>query len=68
MNDMITINGEQRTIEHPCTLEELLGELGMAGRPVVIEQNGIAVPPAQFATTTASPGDRLEIIAIVAGG
>lgn len=68
MKDTITLNGEQREIALPCTLGKLLVELGMADRPVVIEQNGLAVPSSDFADSAIHPGDKLEIISIVAGG
>jgi thiamine biosynthesis protein ThiS len=33
-----------------------------------VEHNGEAVAPSQFAQRQLSPGDRLEIVRIVAGG
>ncbi len=68
MNDFILVNGESSPVALPCTLAVLLARLGMDGRPVVIEQNGVAVAPARFAETPVQAGDRLEIISIVAGG
>jgi thiamine biosynthesis protein ThiS len=37
-------------------------------RSVVVEHNGEAVAPSEFATRQVQPGDRLEIVRIVAGG
>lgn len=68
MKEILIINGKEHAAILPCTLEQLLGELGIAGKPFVIEQNGHPVAPAQFAATWAHPGDTLEIISIVAGG
>lgn len=68
MKDSIILNGEEHSVELPCTLATLLTRLGLDGRPVVIEQNGSAVAPDSFPETAVRAGDRLEIISIVAGG
>lgn len=68
MKDSIILNGKDHPVELPCTLAALLARLGMDGRPVVIEQNGVAVSPDRFSETAVRAGDRLEIISIVAGG
>ncbi len=63
----LTINGASR--ETPATtVEALLADLGMAGVPVLVEHQGIALFPRDFAKTTLSEGDTIEIIRVVAGG
>jgi thiamine biosynthesis protein ThiS len=46
----------------------LLVELGLEGRPVLVERNGEALFPRDFGATALGDGDRLEIVRMVAGG
>ena len=65
----LTINGEARSFDATSmTLPELLQELGLGGKPVVVELDKQAVLPADHATTTVSDGASLEIVTIAAGG
>ena len=52
----------------PCTLEEFLRAQGFFPRSVVVEHNGEAVAPSEFAQRLVRDGDRLEIVRVVAGG
>ena len=49
-------------------LESFLVQQGLLPRSVVVELNGEAVAPSEFARRPVAPGDRLEIVRIVAGG
>ena len=64
----ITLNGQAHPLPAPCALLELLDLLGLAGKPVVVEHNGLALLPKELAQTNIQDGDTLEIISIVAGG
>jgi len=65
----LTINGEAREFDSaPSTVSELLAELGMAGKPVVVELNREAVLPGNHQATPVKDGDTLEIVTIAAGG
>ena len=64
----ITVNGQSREAGEDATLSDLLGELGMAGKPVVIELNGNPVLPSAHAGTTIPADARIEIITLAAGG
>jgi thiamine biosynthesis protein ThiS len=64
----VTANGEQLAVEFPCSLEQFLLLQQLLPRSVVVEHNGEAVSPSQFATRPLQSGDRLEIVKIVAGG
>ncbi|MBT9449686.1 sulfur carrier protein ThiS [Akkermansia glycaniphila] len=64
----ITVNGIEHNLADETTLSDLLVRLGLAGRPVVAELNGAAVLPRTFGETIIRPGDKLELIAICAGG
>lgn len=61
-------NGREVNVEFPCTLEQFLNLQGLRPRSVVVEHNGEAVTPSEFPTRPVHPGDRLEIVRIVAGG
>lgn len=64
----IITNGQRIAVELPCTLEEFLVDQRLLPRSVVVEHNGEAVAPSEFARRLLNAGDRLEIVKIVAGG
>ena len=67
MNAVIA-NGREVPIELPCSIETFLVAQKLLPRSVVVEHNGEAVAPSEFSTRTLRPGDKLEIVQIVAGG
>ncbi len=64
----ITLNGQPHPLPAPIPLPELLRTLGFTGRPVLVELNHLALLSPEHPTTTIHPGDRVEVIQIVAGG
>ena len=64
----VTANSRSLEAELPCTLEAFLLAQGLPPRRVVVEHNGEAVAPSEFARRMLNGGDRLEIVKIVAGG
>lgn len=64
----ITANGKSVEAQLPCTLEQFLVAQNLLPRSVVVEHNGEAVAPSEFARRQLNAGDRLEIVKIVAGG
>ena len=64
----IMLNGAPYGLAEPCSVSRLLELLNMKGKPVVVEHNGAALLPQDFSRVTVSPGDRVEIVSIVAGG
>ena len=64
----IIANGKPVTAQLPCTLEQFLVAQNLLPRSVVVEHNGEAVAPSEFAQRQLKAGDRLEIVKIVAGG
>ena len=64
----IIANGARVTADVPCPLEQFLRAQNLLPRSVVVEQNGEAVAPSEFAWREVRDGDRLEIVKIVAGG
>lgn len=67
MNQIIA-NGKPVEATLPCTLEQFLVAQNLLPRSVVVEHNGEAVAPSEFARRQLQAGDRLEIVKIVAGG
>jgi thiamine biosynthesis protein ThiS len=64
----VTANGNPVDANLPCTIEEFLLAQKLLPKSVVVEHNGEAVAPSEFAHRTLVAGDRLEIVKIVAGG
>ncbi len=64
----VLANGREVELAAPLTLEAFLLAQKLLPRSVVVEQNGEAVAPSEFAQRQVQPGDRLEIVRIVAGG
>jgi sulfur carrier protein len=64
----VIANGEKIAVGLPCTIEQFLLARKLPPRSVVVEHNGQAVAPSEFAERPLSDGDRLEIINSVAGG
>lgn len=64
----IIANGIAIAAVLPCTIGEFLTAQGLPPRSVVVEHNGEAVAPSEFARRALAAGDRLEIVKIVAGG
>ena len=66
--ETIIANGQPTQALFPCTIETFLVAQKLLPRSVVVELNGEAVTPSEFSRRTLKPGDRLEIVKIVAGG
>jgi thiamine biosynthesis protein ThiS len=66
--DFVVANGRQVETNLPCTLDTFLLGQKLLPRSVVVEHNGEAVAPSEFAQRTLASGDKLEIVKIVAGG
>ena len=64
----ITLNGSKKSLLPKQTIADLLEELGLHGKPVVVEHNKTALFPRDYDTIQLNDGDSLEIIIIAAGG
>ena len=62
------INGEERDMALPLSLEALLGQLGIDCRKVAVELNLEIVPRSRYAETQVAAGDRLEVVHFIGGG
>lgn len=64
----VVINGQPRLVNAGTTVASLIGELGLAGKPVAVERNREVVPRALHGSTELAPGDHLEVVTFVGGG
>ncbi len=64
----ITVNAAPRALPAALTVAELLADLELAGRPVVVEINEAAILPRDYPTIRLADGDRVEIVTLAAGG
>lgn len=64
----VFINGNEHPLTSNLSINDLLTEIGLGEKPVVVELNQKALFPREYPDTTLRNGDRLEIITIAAGG
>ena len=66
-NVEILVNGQPRAVA-PGTLLELLGQLGLDPRAVVVEHNRRIVRRPALGEVRVAPGDAIELVHFVGGG
>ena len=64
----VIVNGEERALTAPQTVEDLLESLSVDARKVAVELNLEIVPRSAYGDTTVADGDRLEIVHFIGGG
>ncbi len=67
----LTINGAEQLLKpetNPPSLESVVKQLGHHPQLVVVEFNGIVLPPKKWCEQIVNEGDNLEIVTIVGGG
>jgi thiamine biosynthesis protein ThiS len=64
----VVINGEPRAIAPGVTLLELLAELALDPRAVVVEHNRQIVRRPALGDVRVAPGDAIELVHFVGGG
>ena len=64
----LVVNGEEREAPAGTTARELVESFGLKPEAVVVERNEEVVKRARLAETVLAPGDRIEIIQMIAGG
>lgn len=65
---VVVANGDEVEVAAGATVADLLEQLGLGKRLVVVERNGEPVARSERATTVLADGDRLELVRAVAGG
>ena len=64
----VRINGETRTVTVAADVAELLAELELPARTLLVEHNGVALRRDEWKGRAISEGDCFELVRIVAGG
>jgi sulfur carrier protein len=64
----VVSNGDPVELPEGATVDDLLTQLGLGGRWVLVERNGEPVGRRELASTVLVDGDRLELVRAVAGG
>ena len=65
----LTVNGEQHQLKTGLNrLDQVVEALGHHPKLVVVEFNGLILPPDRWAEQQVKDGDSLEIVTIVGGG
>jgi sulfur carrier protein len=64
----VVSNGKPLDVPEGATVDQLLHQLGLGAKWVLVERNGEPVMRGALATTVLEAGDRLELVRAVAGG
>lgn len=64
----IEVNGQPRALSGPATLADLLRELSLDPRQVVVELNREIVRRPRLGQVELKPGDAVELVHFVGGG
>lgn len=64
----IIVNGTTKECDNSTTVLELLKEISLENKLVVVEINGEIVDKGDFSSYMINDGDRIEIIRFVGGG
>lgn len=62
------INGQEYQLTKPLSVEQLLQTQGYRTNLVAVERNGAIVKRSEYASTTLTDADKLEIVSFVGGG
>jgi sulfur carrier protein len=64
----VNVNGEKRETQAGRTIEDLLGELGLHPRLIVVEHNREILDRDRYGAVEVKEGDTLELVHFVGGG
>ncbi|MGB8600811.1 MAG: sulfur carrier protein ThiS [Rhizomicrobium sp.] len=64
----VIINGEEKQLDGPMSVADLLQSLNLPAAKVAIECNLEIVPRTAYGQTLLSAGDRIEIVHFIGGG
>jgi sulfur carrier protein len=64
----IFLNGEERRLETPLTVAQLLAQLGLTGQRVAVEVNREIVPRSRHGGQALQDNDRVEVVRAIGGG
>jgi sulfur carrier protein len=64
----VVVNGEERTLDGPVSVDGLVTVLGIERRGLAVAVNGEVVPRSTWAGHDVVDGDQVEILTIAQGG
>ncbi|VAX01691.1 Sulfur carrier protein ThiS [hydrothermal vent metagenome] len=64
----IMVNGKTKNVKSNYTAQQLLSDMGFAGKRVAVELNMEIVPRSNYAQTFIADGDKIEIVRAIGGG
>lgn len=64
----LLVNDQVRRLDAPCTVRQLLDQLGLGERRVAVELNGEILPRSLHAQTALADGDRVLVVQAIGGG
>jgi sulfur carrier protein len=64
----LVVNGDDTEVADGATVLDLLTQLGLGPKYVIVERNGEPVERRDVSTTSLASGDRIELVKAVAGG
>ena len=64
----IVVNGDERELRSGMTITDLLTDLGLHPRLIVVEHNREILDRDLFSSTALNDGDALELVHFVGGG
>ena len=64
----LVVNGGDTELVDGATVLDLLSQLGLGPKWVIVERNGEPVERRDVKTTSLAEGDRIELVRAVAGG
>ncbi len=64
----VTVNGEERKFKKGMTLEQIMSELGVAGKVMAAAVNMQVVKKEEWESFSPKEGDRIELLHFVGGG
>lgn len=64
----LIINGQPKSLDEVVTLEDVVNRLGLQGKPIVAEVDGVVLTAAQWKSQRLMDGMRIELVHFVGGG
>lgn len=64
----IKLNGQEKQVAEGTTIQNLLDEMNITNKMIVVEKNLEIVPKDQYASYNVSEGDNIEIVGFFGGG
>ena len=64
----LTVNGQEKTLDQPLTLNQALREWGYRSNAFAVALNATFVPRSRYSDTQLKDGDALDILTPLSGG